>query len=42
MMLRWMWIGALDLDEAFRAYRLITASCFVEIWWIVKETDGTL
>lgn len=35
-------IGALDLNETFRAYRLVTASGTVEIRRIVKETDRTL
>lgn len=35
-------IGALDLNETFRANRLVTASGTVEIRRIVKEADRTL
>jgi hypothetical protein len=41
MMLWWMWIRSLDLDKAFGTNRLITATCFVQMWWVVHKTDGT-
>lgn len=40
--LRWMRVRASDLYKAFRADRLIAASCFVEMWWVVEKADWTL
>lgn len=39
-MLRWVRVRALDLDEAFGADGLITATSPVQIGWIVQEADG--
>jgi hypothetical protein len=39
--LRWVWLGTLDLDEAFRTDGLIAASSTVEVRRIVQEADGT-
>lgn len=35
-----MRVGSLDLDKAFAANRLVTASCTVEIRRIRQETNG--
>ena len=40
MMLWYMRIGTLDLDETFAANRLITAPGFVQVAWIVQAADG--
>jgi hypothetical protein len=41
VMLRRMGIWPLDLHKAFGAYRLITTSCLVQVWWVIKEANRT-
>ena len=40
VVLRRVWIWPLDLYKTFGAYRLITASCLVEMRRVVQEADG--
>jgi hypothetical protein len=40
MVLGEMWIGSLDLHEAFAADGLVAAPRFVQVWRIGEEADG--
>jgi hypothetical protein len=42
MMLRKMRISTLDLDKAFAADGLVTASRTVQVWRVREEADGTI
>ena len=39
VMLGRVWVRPLDLYEAFRADRLVAASSFVEVRWIIEKAD---
>jgi len=41
-MLRKMGVGALDLNKAFAADRLVAASGAVQVRWVCQETNRTL
>ena len=42
MMFGKMGVGALDLNKAFAADRLVAASGAVQVRWVCQETDRTL
>lgn len=42
MVLRWVRVWSLDLNEAFRADSLVATTSLVEIWGIVKKTNWAL
>lgn len=42
MVLRQVWVGTFDLDEALAADGLVAAARPVQVWGIIQEADRTL